>query len=117
MAKRGPPIYLDNDDIPEYYAERKNASTGAWEPAAGLSSQVVKLCATEGGSAIHATLTKTTTERASAPGYYYAQYEGDDLRTQLGSATYIGKDVFEAFGDGTNLLVWAARKVFATRPV
>lgn len=117
MATRGRPIYLDNDDVPEYYATRKNTSTGAVEAATGLANQVVKLCATEGGSAIHANLTKTTTERASAPGYYFATYEGDDLRAQLGSATYIGKDVFESFGDGTNLLVWEARKVLATRPV
>lgn len=117
MAKRGNPIYLDNDDVPEYYATRKNTSTGAVEAATGLVAQIIKLCATEGGAAIHGTLSKTATERASSPGYYYAQYEGDDLRTQLGSATYIGKDVFESFGDGTNLLVWQARKVIANRPL
>lgn len=116
MASRGKPVYLDNDDVPEYFLQNKDAATGAWAPATGLSGIVVKLSATEGGAEINAVLKKTMSERSGNAGNYYAQYEGDDLRTQL-AASYVGKDVYEGVGDGTNVLAWVARRVMATRPV
>lgn len=113
MASRGKPIYLDNDDEPEYAAEEKDA-TRTWIPSAGLTLTVY-LSATEGGSTIHATLSKSMTEASGKAGTYYARYEGTDLRTQLLAS--VGKDVFEAVGNGTDVLEWAARRVMATRPV
>lgn len=107
----GKPLYLDNDDEPEYYVARRDASDREIGPATGLTGLTVWLSATDGGATINAALSKTTTERASAPGYYYSRYEGDDLRTHL--ATING--VYEVFGDGENIYTSTYRRVFAKR--
>lgn len=107
----GNPIYLDNDFEPEYYVARKNIDTRELEPVSGLSGLRVYLSATDGGTTIHADLSKLLTERASAPGYYFARYEGDDLRTHLASL----RGVYEAFGDGTNTFTFVYRRVFPLR--
>ena len=111
---RGEPLYLDgNDDEPETTLTRKNATTGASEPATGLAGLTFRLAATRNGAAINAALSKSATERG-ALGVYYATFECSDLTTQL--AAYVGKDVFQVFGDGTNVNFSIARKVLAVRP-
>lgn len=109
-------IYLDNDFESEFSVTRKNATSGAEEAATGLTGLLHYLAATKSGSAIHADLSKTSTERSGKLGTYYAIFEGDDLRAQL-AADYIGQTIYEIFGDGTNVLGWRGHKVFETRPV
>lgn len=114
---RGKPLYLNNnDDEPEKAVTRKNTATGATEAATGLTGLTFRLAATPTGAAIHANLSKTATERASTPGTYFAVFEGTDLHTQLNSATYIGRDVYEIFSDGANVNYVVARKVVEVRP-
>ena len=111
---RGAPIYLDgNDDQPETTLTRKAAATGASEAATGLTGLTFKLSATRGGAAIHANLSKTATERGVL-GIFYATFEGTDLTAQL--ATYVGKDIFQTFGDGLNVNFTVARRVIGVRP-
>lgn len=115
MATRGKPLYLDNDDEPEYDATEKATATRVRQAVSGLSLTVF-LSATEGGALIHASLSKAMTEAAGKAGTYWARYEGSDLRAQLAGALYLGKDVYEAVTDGSNVLVWTVRRVRATRP-
>lgn len=111
---RADPIYLDgNDDEPEATATRRNATTGASEAATGLLGLTFRLSATRGGSAIHANLSKSATERGTL-GVYYATFEGVDLTAQL--ASYVGKEVHQTFGGGASLNFTVARKVIGVRP-
>jgi hypothetical protein len=113
---RGRPIYLNgNDDEPEHALTRKATATGAEEAATGLTSLTFYLSATPGGSAIHGSLSKTASERG-ALGIYFAVFEGTDLHTQLNSATYIGKDVYQRFGNASDVDYWVVRRVVALRP-
>ena len=111
---RAAPIYLDgNDDEPETTLTRKNASTGRSEPATGLTGLSFRLSATRGGGPISIDLSRAATERGVL-GIYYATFEGSDLRAQLG--TYVGKDVYQTFGDGANVNFTVARRVIGVRP-
>ena len=111
---RAAPLYLDgNDDQPEITLTRKVAATGATEAATGLTGLVVKLSATRNGAAINAALSKSATERGTL-GVYYATFEGVDLTAQL--ASYVGKDVYQTFGDGANVNFTVARRVIGVRP-
>ena len=113
---RGRPLYLNNnDDEPEKALTRKNATTGVTEAATGLTGLTFLLSATSTGTAIHASLSKSATERG-ALGIYFAVFEGTDLHTHLNSATYVGKDVFEIFSDSANVHYVVARRVVAVRP-
>jgi hypothetical protein len=105
-------ISLDNDYEPEYRATRKNAATGAIEAATGLTGLSARLSATDGGAAIHATMSVNLTERGST-GIYFGVLQGDDLRTQL--AALAGSVVYEVFGDGVNVLTSIPRLVSAVR--
>lgn len=105
-------VALDNDWEAEWRATRKNASTGTIEPATGLAGLVARFSATDGGSAIHSSLSVNLTERG-ATGIYYGVLQGDDLRANL--ATYVEKQIFEVFGDGTNVLTSIPRRVTAVR--
>jgi hypothetical protein len=107
-------ISLDNDFEPEMAVTRKNTTTGVLEPAAGLTGLTFRLSATDGGTAIHADLEVTATERSGAPGVYFAILDGDKLRTHL-AASYIGKVVWEVFGDGTNVFSSIERKIVERR--
>lgn len=107
------PIFLDNDYEICWPMTRKNTATGLDEPASGLTGVIGKLSATDGGAAIHATLSITLAERASTPGEYFGILQGDDLRTQLASLT--GQVVYECIGDGVNEFICVARKVLAHR--
>lgn len=113
---RGRPLYLNgNDDEPEHALTRKNTSTGAVEPATGLAGMVFYLAATHGGATIHASLSKGATERGTL-GIYYAVFEGSDLDAQLDNVTYKGKDVFQRFGNQSDVDYWVVRKVLEFRP-
>ena len=103
---------LDNDWEYDYTVTRKIAATGATEAATGLTGLTGRISATDGGATINAALTVDLTERGTL-GKYYGVVEGDDLREQL--AAYIGKPVWEVFGDGTNVLTSVPRIVRATR--
>jgi hypothetical protein len=105
-------IALDNDWEAEHRATRKNAATGTIEPATGLTGMSAWLSATDGGAAIHATMTVNLTERGTT-GIYFGVLQGDDLRTRL--ASLVGQVVFEVFGDGTNVLTSVPRLVAAVR--
>ncbi len=113
---RGRPLYLNgNDDEAELTLTRKNATTGAEEAATGLTGLTVYLSATPGGSAIHASLSKSLAERGTT-GIYFAVFEGTDLDTQLDNSTYRGKDVYMRVGDAANVDRWIVRKVVEFAP-
>lgn len=105
-------IYLDSDWELEYRATRKNATTGVPEPATGLGGLTGRLSATDGGAAIHATMSVALTERGTT-GIYFGVLQGDDLRTRL--AALVGTVVYEVFGDGVNVLTSVQRLVSAVR--
>lgn len=108
-------LYLDNDWEYIWPGTRRNASTGVIEPAAGLTGLAARISATDGGATINAALTQSLVERASLAGEYFAVVDGDALRTHLGNVTYIGRVVWEVFGDGTNVLYSVARTVIEHR--
>jgi hypothetical protein len=113
---RGEPIYTDgNDDEAEEVLTRKNAVTGATEPATGLTGLTFRLSATKGGTAIDSTLSKNATERGTT-GRYFAIFEGNDLATQLNNAAFWNVDVFQVFGDGSNINYNVVRRVLQKRP-
>ena len=87
--------YLHETDEPEIFVERRNTSTGAWEPATGLSLTVT-YAATEEGSAIHSTLTSAMTERTAAPGVYYATISGTNKAAHL----TLGNTIYRRYHDG-----------------
>jgi hypothetical protein len=105
-------VALDNDWELEYAATRKNASTGALEPATGLAGLTGRLSATDGGATIHATLSVSLSERGTT-GIYFGVLQGDDLRVQL--AALVNTIVYEVFGDGVNVLTSIPRLVAAVR--
>lgn len=85
-------LYLDNDLEVEIKLTRKATTTGLSEAAAGVTGLSAYLAATPQGSAIHADVTVSLTERSGAAGYYYGVLDGDDLTTRL--ATYLNKTVY-----------------------
>jgi len=105
-------IALDNDWEPEYRASRKNAGTGTIEPATGLTGLSARLSATDGGAAIHATMSVNLTERGTT-GLYFGVIEGDNLRAQL--VALVGQVIYEVYGDGTNVFTSIPRLVAAVR--
>lgn len=94
------PLYLHETDEPEFFVERRNATTGAWEPATGLLTLAVTLAATEEGSAIHSTLSQTLVERSASPGVYYATITGTNKAAHLS----VDQTVYRRCHDGpTNI--------------
>ncbi len=94
------PLYLHETDEPEVYVSRRNVSSGADEPATGLTTLTVTYAATEEGSAIHSTLSQTMAERARSPGVYYASILGTDKAAHLS----VGDAVYRRYHDGpTNI--------------
>lgn len=108
-------LYFNNDDEFEFYVSRRNTSTGAVEPAAGIAGMTCRVSATETGSAIHANLSVSATERASAPGYYYGVFQGSDIATQL--AALGGKTVYRQLVNGTDIVASKAVTVRAKRRI
>lgn len=105
---------LDNDWEMVWPGTRRNTATGVNEAAASLTGLTGRISDTDGGSAIHADLSKSMAERASTPGEYFAIVDGDALRTHL-ATSYIGRIVWEVFGDGTNVVYSQPRLVVARR--
>ena len=101
-------LALDNDWEAEYTLTRKNASTGVFEPATGLTGLIVRISTTDGGATIHSDLNIPILERGST-GTYFGVLDGDKLRTHL--ASLLGAVVYEVMGDGTNVLRSSPRKV------
>lgn len=93
---------------------RRNTSSGLTEAAAGLVGLQGWLSATDGGAAIHASLSKVMAERASTPGEYFAVIDGDALHAQL-APTYNNQTIYEVFGDGLNVQYSVARKFVSLR--
>lgn len=107
-------IVLDNDWVFIWPGIRWNTSTGVTEADAAHSPTLLAwLSATDGGATIHATLSKTMVE-TSIPGKYMAVVDGDALRAQL-AASYIGRVIYEVFGDGLNVQYTVARKIVEHR--
>jgi len=99
---------LDNDWEVEYTFTRKNAATGVFEAATGLTGMNARVSLTDGGAAVHADLNKPLAERGTT-GIYFCVFDGDKLRTHL--ASKIGEVVYEVIGDGTNVLRSSPRRV------
>jgi hypothetical protein len=101
---------LDNDWEFEYALTRKNATTGANEPATGLSGLTCRLSLTDGGAAINGALNVNAAERGTT-GIYSGIFAGSDLRTYLTAGTVI----YEVFGDGVHVTSSVPRIVRAPR--
>lgn len=104
---------LDNDFEPEYAVSRKNGASGAEEAAPSLTGLTARLSATDGGSAIHASLSVSVAERTSKPGTYFGTFQGNDLRTHC--ASLVGTIGYVVFGDGVNVLVSEPHLIVRTR--
>ncbi len=89
-------LYLHETDEPEVALERRNTSTGAWEPATGVTTLVVTYAATEEGAPIHSTLSVTMTERSDSPGVYFASITGTNKAAHLS----VGQTVYRRYHDG-----------------
>ena len=106
-------LYLDNDYIPEIDLTQKHPETGLWVPAVGQAGLTFRISLSDGGSAVHASLSVAAAERSAKPGTYFTTLQGSDLRTHL--AAYIGTPVWEIFGDGANVFISVPRKVVERR--
>lgn len=106
-------LYLDNDWEAEYSLTRRNADSGATEVATGLTGLSCRISLTPDGPAVHADLNLSMAERSGALGTYVVVFDGDKLRTRL--AVYVGRTVYEVFGDGANVLTAVARRVRGRR--
>ena len=109
-----PYIYLGgNDYLIEHDAERPATTTGEGEAAAGLSGISGWISATDGGAAIHATLSVSLTERSGTPGRYFGILDGADIATRL--SAYAGQFCYEVVDDGGNIESSFPIKVLPTR--
>lgn len=111
---RGRPIFLGgNDDYVLKYLDKVDTSNPPNRTAAtGLTGLTALISATPTGSAINATLSKSVSE-LSTTAYYAATFEGSDIVTHL--TAYAGIDVYEIFGDASNINIVTARRVMAVR--
>jgi len=71
------------DFTPNVDVERQNTTTGDYEACSGITGVTMHLAATEGGSTIHANLSKAASERSATPGRIYANFDVGDLQTHL----------------------------------
>lgn len=104
-------LYLDNDheivrDMTEW-----DVATGEHEARSGLTLTGF-ISATSGGTAIHASLSKSPLDEVGSTGRYHKAVAGTDLRTHL--LSYVGKTVFErvtgaGYADNEPMLVLATR--------
>lgn len=81
------------DFTPNIDVERQNTTTGDYEAYSGITGVTMLLSATEGGSAINASLSKSASERSSEPGRIYATFDVADLQSNL-LPTYRNKTVW-----------------------
>ena len=71
------------DFTPNVDVERQNTTTGDYEAYSGITGVTMHLAATEGGSTIHATLSKSAAERSAELGRIYATFDVADLQAYL----------------------------------
>lgn len=90
-------ITLGNRYEIEWVSERKDTATGAWEVDSEHTGYTVSISAADGGSAIHADLTQSLTERSGTPGTYYAQISGSSVTARLTAS--LGSVVYEVITD------------------
>ncbi len=108
------PLYLHETDEPECSLVWRNASTGAYEPATGVTTLTCTYAATEEGSAIHSSLSQTMTERLRSPGVYYAEILGTDKAAHLN----VGDTVYRRYHDGPTNIDTAHRMIVVqVRPI
>lgn len=71
------------DFTPNVDILRQASTTGEYEEYAGITGVTMHLATDEGGAAIHASLSKSATERSAKPGRIYATFDVADLQTHL----------------------------------
>lgn len=87
-------INCSQDWTPNLDVEKQAAATGEYEAYNGISSVTMLLSVARGSStAIHASLSKSATERTSTPGRIYATFDVADLQAHL-LPTYEGQVVY-----------------------
>lgn len=86
-------IDCSQDFTPNIDVERQATATGDYEAYSGITGVTMLLSATEGGNAIHASLSKSASERSSEPGRIYATFDVADLQSNL-LPTYRNKTVW-----------------------
>lgn len=85
MATRSWAFTVDcaQDFTPNVDVERQATTTGDYEPYSGITGVTMHLAATEGGTAIHATLSQSASERSGTPGRIHATFDVADLQAHL----------------------------------
>ncbi|RTL04088.1 MAG: hypothetical protein EKK62_16975 [Acidimicrobiia bacterium] len=81
------------DFTPNVDVERQATTTGDYEAYSGITAVTMHLAATQGGSAIDASLSKSASERSATPGRIHATFDVADLQTYL-LPTYRNKTVW-----------------------
>lgn len=76
-------IDCSQDFTPNVDAERQATTTGDYEAYSGITGVTMHLSATEGGSAIDASLSQSASERSATPGRIHATFDVADLQTYL----------------------------------
>lgn len=71
------------DFCPNVDVERQATTTGDYEAYTGITGVTMHLSATEGGSAIDASLSQSASERSATPGRVYATFDVADLQSHL----------------------------------
>jgi len=71
------------DFTPNVDVERQSTTTGDYEAYSGITGVTMHLSATEGGSAIDASLSQSAAERSATPGRISATFDVADLQTYL----------------------------------
>lgn len=86
-------IDCSQDFAPNVDVERQATTTGDYEAYSGITGVTMHLAATEGGSAIHASLSQSAAERSGDPGRVYATFDVSDLQANL-LPSYRNKTVY-----------------------
>lgn len=76
-------IDCSQDFTPNIDIERQNTTTGDYEAYSGITGVTMHLSATEGGSTIDASLSKSASERSAEPGRVHATFDVADLQSYL----------------------------------
>jgi hypothetical protein len=99
-----PTIYGGNGYEFEHPITKRDDTTGARVPATGLAGLTGHVSATEGGPAIHATLSTALQERSAKPGTYFGRLLGSNINAHLFPASgtnYDGQYVWVVIEDST----------------
>jgi hypothetical protein len=97
-------INCAQDWTPNIDLQRQAATTGDYEAYDGVTGITLLLSAARGSSTpIHASLSKSASERTEKPGRVFATFDVDDLQTHLvtGPPSYLGLKIWlNVFKDG-----------------